>query len=196
MPGRFSTGSDSPVSSDSSTIRSLAAASRASAGTRSPSASIIRSPRTTSAPGDAQRRAVANHQRARAGQVAQRLERALGLALLHHGDRHHHHDRGSEHQRLAHVAEQEVDQRAGDEQQEHRLAQDLERDGERAALRRRPAACSAPRRRAAASPPRSTGRRRILLLESDRLFRRGLSDCPAAPWKSYPDPAPGGRPRR
>ena len=48
--GRFSTGSDSPVSSDSSSIRSFAATSRASAGTRSPSSSRIRSPRTTSAP--------------------------------------------------------------------------------------------------------------------------------------------------
>jgi hypothetical protein len=49
-PGHFSTGSDSPVSSDSSTMKSLTATSWASAGTRSPSASSSRSPRTTAAP--------------------------------------------------------------------------------------------------------------------------------------------------
>ena len=44
------TGTDSPVSNDSSVCRSLHSTSTASAGTRSPSASTIRSPRTTSLP--------------------------------------------------------------------------------------------------------------------------------------------------
>ena len=44
------TGSDSPLSSDSSSCRSLACSRRASAGTRSPSASSMRSPQTSSLP--------------------------------------------------------------------------------------------------------------------------------------------------
>ena len=109
------------------------ASRRASAGTRSPSARISRSPRTTSAPAMRAALAVAHHQRARARQVAQRLERALGLALLHHGDRDHHDDRGGQHQRLVHVADHEVERRRGDEQQEHRLAHHAERERSQAA---------------------------------------------------------------
>ena len=45
------TATDSPVSSDSSTIRSSQASTLASAATRSPSPSTMRSPRTTSRPG-------------------------------------------------------------------------------------------------------------------------------------------------
>ena len=55
------------------------------------------------------------------------------LALLHDGDQQDDQHRGREHERLAHVAEHEVDRRRGGEQQEHRLACDLERNGERAA---------------------------------------------------------------
>ena len=47
---RLRTGTDSPVSSDSSTDRSLASSTRASAGTRSPSRNSTRSPGTTSRP--------------------------------------------------------------------------------------------------------------------------------------------------
>ena len=46
----LATGSDSPLSRDSSTRRSLDRISRASAGTRSPSASSMRSPTTSSVP--------------------------------------------------------------------------------------------------------------------------------------------------
>ena len=47
---RFATGSDSPLSNDSSISRSLASSSRASAGTRSPSTSSRMSPHTTATP--------------------------------------------------------------------------------------------------------------------------------------------------
>ncbi len=48
---RLRTGTDSPVSSDSSTVRLVVSTRTASAGTRSPSTSMTRSPQTTSRPG-------------------------------------------------------------------------------------------------------------------------------------------------
>jgi len=90
------------------------------------------------APGDAQLLPVADHQRTRAAEIAQRLERALAAALLHHGDRDRDQHEDQQHRRLAVVAEQQVEQAGGDQQAEHRFARDLERDAPgRAPLRRR-----------------------------------------------------------
>ncbi len=79
---RLPTGTASPVSSDSSTRTPSADSSRASAGTRSPSLSLQQVAAHHVAAGDALGLAVADHQRARAGQVAQGFDGALGLALL------------------------------------------------------------------------------------------------------------------
>ena len=101
------------------------------------------------APGDAPLRAAAQHQRAWAREVAQGLQRALGLAALVDGDAHHDEHRHQQDQRLLQVAECQVDRAAGNQQQEHRLAQHLERDAER----------PAPRRSAARSGPSAASRR-------------------------------------
>ena len=81
------TGTDSPVSSDSSTARSVRLMRRASAGTRSPSASDDEIAAHHLAARRCAALAVANHQRARAGQIAQRLQHPLAARFLHNGDR-------------------------------------------------------------------------------------------------------------
>ena len=53
------------------------------------------------APGNAQALAIADYQRARAGEVAQRLQRALGPAFLDHGDHDRERGKGHQHQRRA-----------------------------------------------------------------------------------------------
>jgi hypothetical protein len=84
-------------------------------------------------PGDAPRLSVAHDESARAGQVAQRLERALGLPFLQHRDRHDDQDRRGEHQGLVKVAEREVQPCRREEQEKHRLAHHFHGDGSRAA---------------------------------------------------------------
>jgi hypothetical protein len=74
-------------------------------------------------PGNAALDPVAHDQRARAREVAQRLQRALGAPLLHHRDGDDHDDGGREHQRLDAIPQQQVDRGRPDEQEEHRLAQ-------------------------------------------------------------------------
>ncbi len=83
--------------------------------------------------GDRSPFAVAQHLRARARELAQRVERTLGLALLVERDADHHEHRRGERQRLAQVAEREIDRRRPDQQQEHRLAHHLPRDRPRPA---------------------------------------------------------------
>jgi hypothetical protein len=51
---------------------------------------------------------VADHPRARAGQVAQCVEHAFGLAFLVQGDAEDHEHEEQQQQGLAHVAEQEI----------------------------------------------------------------------------------------
>ncbi len=128
-PARLSTGSDSPVSSDSSAVRSVALISRASAGTRSPSARISRSPRTTSRPAmrlrSPSRSTIARGlERSRSASSARSALRSCVTVMAITP-----HDRGAQHHCLVHVAKHEVDAGGGDEQQEHRLAQHAERDG-------------------------------------------------------------------
>src|SRR5262249_55013091 len=80
----------------------------------------------------ADRRPVAHHQRARTGEIAQGVESLLGAAFLQDRDRHHHDNRYREDDGFADVAKQQVDQSTADEQEEHRLAEDVQRDGKRA----------------------------------------------------------------
>ena len=88
------------------------------------------------APGNAQFAAIADHQRARRGQVAQRFERALGAAFLHQGDADDdEHEREQEH-RLGAVAEREVERTGAEQHQEHRLEQHAGDDREQRTRRR------------------------------------------------------------
>ena len=61
------------------------------------------------APGDAPLPAVADHQRPRAGQVAQGIERPLGPALLDDGDAHHDEDEPQEQGRVHGFAHEQVE---------------------------------------------------------------------------------------
>ena len=76
------TGTDSPVSSDSSTARSHAVEQHGVGGDAIALGEQQHVAAHHLAPGDAHRLAVADDERARAGEVAQGLEGALGLALL------------------------------------------------------------------------------------------------------------------
>jgi hypothetical protein len=60
--------------------------------------------------------------------VAERIERALRLLVLVEGDADHDEDRGKKNRGFPEVAENEVDRPAGDEQEDHGLAEDV--DGE------------------------------------------------------------------
>ena len=93
----------------------------------------MRSPRTTSRPAIALALAVANDQRARAGQIAQRLQHTLGARLLHDGDHDRHRGEGEQDERLLQIAEHQVDDAADEQQRQHRLAQHLDRYSKRCA---------------------------------------------------------------
>ena len=80
------------------------------------------------AAGDAQGRAVADDQRARAGEIAQRRERVFGAPLLNDGDAHDDADEAEQDQRFVHITHEQVDGTGADQQQEHRLAADLAND--------------------------------------------------------------------
>src|SRR5262249_7684259 len=85
------------------------------------------------AAGDARARAVPDPAGARARQVAERLERPLGLLFLVQRDRGDQDDEAEQHQGLLAIAEDEVDRAAGEEQEEHRLGDDVAPDGDEAA---------------------------------------------------------------
>ncbi len=124
--GNFRTGTDSPVSSDSSVERLMPRRRRPSAGTRSPSERTTRSPLHHLAPRDAPMHAVANDERPRARQIAQRLQRPLRAPLLDDGDGHDHEHEAEQHQGVGRLAHEEVEGSRGDEHEEHGLACDLE----------------------------------------------------------------------
>jgi hypothetical protein len=88
------------------------------------------------AAGDAEPPAATDDQGARAREILESFEDALGAALLVDGDGDRGERRGEKHERLAVVAEREIDAARGQEQEEHRLAADLERDAEDRPLRR------------------------------------------------------------
>ena len=75
--------------------------------------------------GDALRPAVADHQRARAGQVAQGGQRPLGAQPLPEADQRREQHEGQQHQRLAHITQQQVQATCGEQALEHRLARHL-----------------------------------------------------------------------
>ena len=79
-------------------------------------------------PGDPQPFSAPDHQGARAGQIAQRLQHTFGPRLLHHGDADRQAGKGQQDQRLFEVAKQKIDDAPRDQQRQHRLSQDLEHD--------------------------------------------------------------------
>ena len=85
------------------------------------------------AAGDSHALALADHERARARQIPQRLQRLLAPALLDDGDGHGDRREAEKHQGLAQFAEHAIDQCRGDQQGEHRLADDIRGDAQRSA---------------------------------------------------------------
>jgi hypothetical protein len=77
-------------------------------------------------PGDPDPLAAADHQRARAGQILERPERALGLALLKERQRHDEDHEAEQHEALARVADGHVDAAAREQQQRHRVPEQRE----------------------------------------------------------------------
>ena len=74
--------------------------------------------------------AVPDHQCARAGKIAQRFKRALGAVLLKYRNSDHRQHRCAEDERLAHVAQHQVNCGRADQQQEHRLRQHTHCNGD------------------------------------------------------------------
>ncbi len=72
---------------------------------------------------------VADDQRTRCGKVAQRFERALGLALLRQRDAYHHDDRTQQEGSLRTVAKRKVGATGCQQHQEHRLRDHFQHDG-------------------------------------------------------------------
>ena len=83
--------------------------------------------------GDPPALAVANDERTRAREVAQRFQHALGPCLLHHGDHDRHGREGDQDDRLLQVAKRQVNDAADQKQRQHRLAQYLDRYAKRCA---------------------------------------------------------------
>ena len=82
--------------------------------------------------------AVADHERPRRRQVAQRGERVLGLVLLVDRDADHHDHERHQDDAVERLGEQEVDRAGAEQQQQHRLADDVPGLAEEVArLRRR-----------------------------------------------------------
>ena len=82
------------------------------------------------AAGNDLRLAVAHDAHTRAGQVAQRLEHALRLALLDDRDAEDYPHEREQQQRFTGVAQDQVEQARGNDHQEHRLAEHAERDAQ------------------------------------------------------------------
>ena len=74
--------------------------------------------------------AVSNHRCPGAGQIAQGLERALGLALLVERDADNHDDKTQQHQRILRLAQHEVDDAGANQHQQHRLTHDVQDDSD------------------------------------------------------------------
>jgi hypothetical protein len=71
---------------------------------------------------------VANHQGARTGDVAQRLEHAFTAAFLNYGDQHRDGGEGEQYYRFDKIAEHEIGRSRAKQQREHRLADHAEHD--------------------------------------------------------------------
>ena len=88
------------------------------------------------APGDAYLPAVADDERTRRGEIAERGERVLGLVLLVDRDRDHHDDERHQDGAVERLGEQEVDGSRAEQQEQHRLAHDVPRLLQQVALLR------------------------------------------------------------
>jgi hypothetical protein len=77
---------------------------------------------------------VANDEGARAGEIAQCFDRALGLALLIQRDADDQKDEAEQHQSLLPVAEQEVDGSAPEKQRRHRLANYVQQSAQKRSI--------------------------------------------------------------
>ena len=83
--------------------------------------------------GDAFLDTIADHKRARAGQIPQAFEYPLGAGFLNDGDQNRGAGKNAEHDGFLEIAENEIDRRRAQQQREHRLAQDLEDDADEGA---------------------------------------------------------------
>ncbi len=72
--------------------------------------------------------AVSDHQRARSGEVAQRFERTLRLALLHQRDADHKENAAEQKNRLGPVAQCQIDAASGQQHQKHGLGEHIAHD--------------------------------------------------------------------
>ncbi len=77
--------------------------------------------------------AIANDQRPGTGEVAQRLQDALGAGFLNHRDQNRQCREGKQNQRFLQVAKRQIDCAATEQQRQHGLAHDLEHDAQRRA---------------------------------------------------------------
>ena len=80
------------------------------------------------APGDAPALAVANDQRPRTGEVAERFQDAFGAGLLDHRDQDGQGCEGQQDDGFFQIAQNEIDRTAAEEQRQHRLPKHLEDD--------------------------------------------------------------------
>ena len=127
----FRTGTDSPVSSDSSADRLLHEWTAASAATRSPSARTRRLPGTTSRPA-MRLLAPPPMTSAGAGEVLQGLQRPLRPSVPVESNPQDHEHEATEHQGLLHIAEEKINRPAGEEQKKDRLADHVPTDRKKA----------------------------------------------------------------
>ncbi len=86
------------------------------------------------APRDAAAFAVTDDKRARACKIAQGVEDAFGSAFLKNGDQHREVREGEQHHGFCEIADREIDDSAGDQEQQHRLAQHVEKDAQHIAF--------------------------------------------------------------
>ena len=81
-----------------------------------------------------QARAITDYQRARACQIAQGFQNALGTGLLDHSDQHRKAGKDEQDHCFLQVADSEVNNTPADQQRQHRLAQYFEHDPQWRAL--------------------------------------------------------------
>ena len=77
--------------------------------------------------------AIAHHQRARAGQIAQCAQSVVRAPFLKHRDQHDHQHETQKHQRFACITHGQVDTARAEQQQEHRFAQHFKDDHDQTA---------------------------------------------------------------
>ena len=83
---------------------------------------------------DAQAPPLPHNQRARAGEVAQSLQHALGAVFLHNGDDYGHAGERQQDEGFARIAQRQIDRAASQQQEQHRLARDVVHDAQQGPL--------------------------------------------------------------